>query len=173
MSPSPALFFALTTLAFSRAEPQRPPDRPDRPFRLYILSEPKGERDAVARVRKAEEECEKIAKRRKDWFVAVDSREQAEIVMDLKAYWVYEDLRTEASPLSGTPVNVTRENHLLFADVDILGGFTTLKVDDSRSVKGAASKLMDALQEFCKKNYWQILSRRDPPGQEFDTSSTR
>jgi hypothetical protein len=164
MIPAVPAFVAMTAVAVW-AESQRPPKRPDRPFRLFVFAaEPKGEQDAVDRIRRAEEECEKIAKRRKDWFVVVESREQAEIVMEIQAYWVYEDFRTESSPLSGTPVNVSRENHHLFAQVNVLGGVSELRVDDGRRLTGAASKLMDSLEELCKKDYWQILGRRDPSG---------
>jgi hypothetical protein len=153
----------VTTLALSQVEPRDPPDRPERPFRVFVSAETQAEQEVVGRIRKAKAECEKIVKRRKNWFIAVDRREQAEIVLEIEAYFLYEELRTESSPLSGTPVNVTRENHQLFAEVDVLGSSTQLRVDDSRRLTGAASKLIDALEEFCKKNYWTILSRRAPP----------
>jgi hypothetical protein len=162
MSTSAALFLAVAFL-FSQAEQLSPPKRPDEPFRIFVYSEPRGEPAAVARVREAEKECHKVLKRRKDWFVTTSDRPQAEIVMEIKASWMDEQMTTESSPMSSTPINTTREHHYLFAEVTIFGSQFGLRVDDRRSVKGAASKLMAALQEFCQKNYWQILRDRDNP----------
>jgi hypothetical protein len=159
----PATVLVVVTAAFfSQGEALRPPDRPDKPFRLFVFSEPRGESEAVAQVGKAEEECHRILKRRKDWFVEVDDREQAEIVMEIKAYWMDEQTSSGFGVESGygAGMSVTRY-HYLMADVTIVDGQFGLRVDDRRSVKGAASKLLDALRDFCKKNYWQIERRRN------------
>jgi hypothetical protein len=64
--------------------------------------------------------------------------------------------------MSNTTVNITRQHYYyVVAEVTILGSQFGLRADDRRSLKGAAGKLMDALEEFCKKNYWKILQRRD------------
>ena len=158
MNTSTALFFAAATPLLAQSSQLRPPKRLEKPFRILVFSEPRGEPEAVARILKAEKECQKILKRRTDWFVTAGDRKQAEIVMEIKASWMDERITFET--LSGTDVTTTREHHSLFADVTILGGRFGLKAD-GRSVKGAASKLVDALEEFCKKNYWEIARRRD------------
>jgi hypothetical protein len=144
----------------SQLEPLRPPKRPAQPFRILVFSEPTGEPAAVARVREAERECRKVLKRRKDWFVTTNDRQQAEIWMEIKASWIDEWMSTETR-MSNTTVNITRQHYYLVAEVTILGGQFGLRADDRRSLKGAAGKLMDALEEFCKRNYWEILQRRD------------
>jgi hypothetical protein len=159
MNTSTALFLAAATPLLSQVEPVRPPKHPEQPFRILVFSEPRGEPAAVARVREAEKECHKILKRRKDWFVPVANRRDAEIVMEIKASWMDEHITSET--MGGNDVTITREHHYLFAELSILGGQSGLRADDRRSVKGAASKLMDALEQFCKKNYWEILQRRD------------
>jgi len=156
-----ALVLVETTSLLLQDRSSDAPKRPDQPFRILIFAEPRGEPEAVARVREAEQECRKIVKRKKGWFVAVDDREQAEIVMEIKGSWMEEYMTAERSPMSNTRINIMREHHYVFADVIVLGGQFGLRADDRRSVKGAASRLIDALEDFCKKNYWEILQRRE------------
>jgi hypothetical protein len=150
---APALLFQVESLP--------PPKHPEQPFRILVFSEPRGEAAVVARVLEAEKECQKILKRKKDWFVTAD-RQHAEVVMEIKNSRMDEELTTERDPMrpgAQTGFTITREHHYLFAEVTILGSQFELKADDQR-LKGAASKLMNALEEFCRKNYWEILQRR-------------
>jgi hypothetical protein len=160
MKGSVLLFLAAASGWLPQEKALAPPKRPAEPFRIRVFAEPKGEPAAVERVLDAERECHKIVNRRKDWFVAASDVETAEIVMEIKASWVEERMSATSSPMSRTRINVVQEHHHLFAEVTVLGGQFGLRADDRRSLKGAASKLIDALQEFCKKNYWEILERR-------------
>jgi hypothetical protein len=164
MSPWAAPFLAVAATLLSQEERSPPPKQPAEPFRIIVFSDPRGEPEAVARVRDAESACHKTLKRRKKWFAAVSDRQQAEIVMEIKASWMEERMITERSPMSGTPINTAREHHTLLAEVSIFGGHLGLRSDDRPSVKAAASSLMDELEEFCKKNYWEILRQRPADG---------
>lgn len=137
------------------------PKHPATPFRIFVFSDPRGEPEAVALIEDATKGCLEVAKRRKDWYAIASEREQAEIVLKVQASWIDEEMRIERSPLSDAPVNVARSHHYLIAEVTILGSRVTLRAEDGRSMKRAATRLMDALEEFCRKNYWEIDARRE------------
>ena len=172
MQPTIVVPIVAGGIALLQATQPRPPERPAEPFRVVIHAQPKGEPKVVERIRTAEKETRKALERRPEWFAEVSERGDAEIVLEIKAYWMNETMRREPSPLGagvGSHFNIVKEHHYLQAHVEMFGAEFGLRADDNRSrgayggsVKGAARNLIDALKELSEKNYWQLDASREP-----------
>lgn len=160
-----------STLASSTDEPtKKPPKRADEPFRIFVEATARGEPSVVEEILEAREELEKRVRNNGNWFRSVDSREEAEIVIELQAYWVREERRThDETYTSGTGRHTTQidtiyEHHSLRAIATILGRpreMTGAQVKSGGgSAKGAVRDLGAQLERYCKENYWDLDERR-------------
>lgn len=116
------------------------------PFAIHIVTTPRGAEDAKERMRLAVEDAEQIAEL-SDWIDLVDDRDDADIVIEIKAYLLADD----------------ESVHYIYTKMDVLGEEILLVgVDERRHAerKRAVSDFMEKLQDFCAENYVRLDAQR-------------
>ena len=108
-------------------------------------------------------ELENRIRKKKKSFVLAEVREEADVVIDLQAYWKREqwkahtEIRRSATASHAIDVNEVEEHHSLLAIVIILGTqrhMTGAQIKKSgASVKGAARHLLAQIERYLKDNH--------------------
>lgn len=150
------------------AQQRQPPDEPEQPFKVFIYTEGLTN-EHVNMPKVAEQVAERIGKK-DDWLEVVNARDDADIVVEVLTHAVHERHRTRLEPrVNATGVgkswvdeNFVTEEHVIESRVNFPDGTQRLirGIDDrdrGGSVKGAASKLADDLEDHCKENYWKLI----------------
>ena len=118
------------------------------PFTIYIFTTPRGAPAAAERMHKAVEDAVEITEL-SDWIDLVDDRDEADIVLEVKAYAIAEDASM----------------HHIFTNAVVLGKKLMLVgVDERRHAerKRAVSDFMEKLQDYCAENYVLLDAKRRP-----------
>lgn len=134
----------------------------DEPYRVFVTSSAKGDPSVVATIEEGAVEVENRIRKKKRAFVLVDAREGADVVVDLHAYWVREQMKTHteirrsATASHAIDVNEVEEHHSLRAIVSVFGTpreMTGAEIKKSgASVRGAARDLVDQIERYLKAN---------------------
>jgi len=158
----------LAAIGFAQ-EQRKPPKKPDQPFLAFVYTEGLTNED-VDMPGVAEEVSKRIAKKKK-WLKVVDSRDGADIVMEVLTHIVNEQSRTVLDMRvndQGVGKNYYEntfisERHRIETRITLPDG--TQKVftgvderDRGGSVKGAASNLASQLEDYCKEHYWDLVA---------------
>jgi len=149
---------------------QDPPKKAASPFLVFVSASPKGEPAVVEDILEAREELEKRLKKNKKWFRIAESAADAEITVDVEAYWVREERRThDQRHVAGSAnhtiqVDTIYRHHSLRAMTRFFGSVkemtgTQVKRGGGNS-KGAAKDLADRLERHCKENYWALEEKQ-------------
>ena len=146
--------------------------RPEKPFSVFVTSSAKGDPKAVAAVLEGQAELEKRLRKEDEWFRLVATEDEAEITVDLFAYWVHEEMRSHWETRAGGPggathdieVNQVERHHNLQSYVTILGDpreMTGAEINkDGGGPKGAAKDLMEQLKRHCRDHYDELALKR-------------
>ena len=171
------VLIAACPLFGAHAQPDRsPPKEPDERFTVYIRVDEKASTEAYPLTKIAKEVVKRVKKRKK-WVLVAESPDEAEVVLDVRRHRVRQEqvdvhaarLRLSSISLDQERVdlvdmNYISESHYLQASVRVLGTEHTLVGYDGRrkntSLKGAASKLAEELEQYLKDNYWSLVDRR-------------
>ena len=130
-------------------ETSEPRSRAIEPFTIYIFTAPRGAKSAAERMHAAVDDAKEIVEL-SDWILLVDERDEADIVLEVKAYAITED----------------ESHHRIFTDVNVVGTEMMLVgVDERRHAERmrAVSHFMEQLQDYCAENYVLLDSKRRPP----------
>jgi hypothetical protein len=130
------------------------------PIRIFVTSSAKGEPSVVETIDVGRDELEKRIRKKKRSFLLVPSREEAEIVIDLMAYWIREEMNTRnrvyVSP-DGNHENgmgEVEEHHSLLAIVTLFGApreMTGVQTKpNGADVKGAARYLLEQIERYLR-----------------------
>ena len=165
----------LLVLASALAQPERkPPRRAEPAFRVFVDAHPKGEESVVEAILEARDELRQRVDKNDKWFEAVETAEQADIVIELQAYWVREERRTHDETYVGpnggrhtVQIDDLYRHHSLRSVTTVLGRSREMtgaqvKTGGGNS-KGAARDLAKKLERYCKENYWELHERRSRP----------
>lgn len=118
------------------------------PFTIYIFTAPRGTAAAAERMHAAVDDAVEITEL-SDWIELVEHRDEADIVVEVKAYAITED----------------ESHHRIFTNVDVLGKeMLIVGVDERRHAERmrAVSHFMEKLQDYCAENYVLLDSKRRP-----------
>ena len=159
-------YFAATSFA---QEQRKLPKKPDQPFMVYVFTEGLAN-DEVNMPKVTKEVAKRIAKKKK-WLKVVDDRESADMLVEVLTHAVHEQHRRELDMRvndRGTGKNYydnnwITERHRIQTRVTLPSGAQQMFMGaDERerggSMKGAASHLAKQLEEYCKENYWDLVS---------------
>ena len=114
-------------------------------------------------------ELEEALQKNEKWFRVDESKEEAELVVDLLAYWVRvapkNNARIRWQRGGGNTMHADefREQHSLRAITTVFGtprDMTGVQVKRGGSAKGAARDLAKQLERYVKENYWELANRR-------------
>ncbi len=161
-----ALAFAVS-LHGGQSKERKTPKRPARPFLVFVRAEPRGEVEIEERILRARDEFKEAIDRKDDWFLQVEDAENAEIVAEIKALLVEDENLSEARTSVMGPNTHTSEylvtgpRYTFYALVTIFGNVVELTGSGRRKDADAASALVKELDGYLKKNYWQLLERRE------------
>jgi hypothetical protein len=161
-----SLFSVALPLAEAQANERKPPKRPDRPFTIWVHAEPRGEPEIEEKILRAKDVFEESIERRDDWFLRVEDRHDAEMVVELKALFVENENRSDSrtsvmGPLSHTSdYLVAGSRYHFYAVATLFGSAVEFTGSGERKEKDAASTLVGELDRYVKKNYWQLVERR-------------
>ncbi len=161
--------FAFLTATGLDAQDRKPPKKPDQPFKVFVFTEGLTNED-VNMPAVSKEVAKRIGKKKK-WLKVVDSRDEADIVVEVLTHAVHEQHRTRLESRvnvggvgkSWIDNNFLTESHYIETRVDFPDGTQQLLrgVDERErggSLKGAASRLAKNLEERCKENYWAFVA---------------
>ncbi len=166
------LMLSVLAPAYADENPRKPPKKAEEPFRVYVTASPETHEEQIL---EAEAELEKRLAKNKNWFRVVDSAEDAEIVVDLFAYWT----RTERKYMSTWGVVPPTEDgqpdktqifeiityHSLRARVTTFTGMKAITAERTKKDRGrakdAVKHLAKQLEEMTKASYWDWMERRD------------
>lgn len=135
------------------------------PFQVCVTSIARGDPAVVETIEEGRHEVEKLLRKKKSSFALTRNRDEAEIVIELQAYWTHEELEsrveTRVNPpgqgVSRVEVLQVEEHHYLLALVTLLGAqkeMTGVQVKkNSGSVKGAARNLVEQIERYLKENH--------------------
>ena len=167
------LYSTLLTVAYLAAigfaeEQRKPPKKPDRPFLVFVYTEGLANED-VDMPRVTEEVSKRIAKKKK-WLKVVESRDRANIVVEVLTHLVHEqsrtilDYRVDDQGVGKHLYENTyvSERHRIETRITLPNGTQKLftgadERDQGGSVKGAASDLAKQIEDHCKENYWDFV----------------
>ena len=135
----------------------------EEPFRVFVTSSARGDPSVVETIDEGRVELENRIRKKKKSFVLAEVREEADVVIDLQAYWKREqwkthtEIRRSATASHAIDVNEVEEHHSLLAIVTILGTprqMTGAQIKKSgASVKGAARDLLEQIERYLKDNH--------------------
>ena len=168
------LWITLSAVAFLVAigfgqEQRKPPKKPDQPFLVFVYTE--GLTNEDVDMPAVTEELSKRIARKKKWLKVVDSRDRADIVVEVLTHFVDEqsrtilDYRVDDQGIGKHLYENTyvSERHRIETRITLPDG--TQKIftgaDDRErggSMKSAASNLAKQLEEHCKENYWDLVA---------------
>ncbi len=149
------------------AQELKPPKRPATPFVIFVHAEPRGEPEVEEKILRARDEFKESIDRRDDWFFRVEDREKAEMVVEVKALFVEDENRSESrTSRMGTASHTSTYLHAgpryrFYAVATLFGNVVELTGSGERKEGDAASALVKELDRYVKKNYWQLLERRE------------
>ncbi len=149
------------------AQARKPPKRPANRFTVFVHAEPRGEPAIEEMILRARDEFERSVDRRDQWFLRHQDRESAEIIVELKALFVEDENRSDVrTSVMGTMTHTSEylvdgQRFTFYAVVTLFGTVVELKGSGERKEKDAASTLVKELDRYVKKNYWQLLERRE------------
>jgi hypothetical protein len=149
------------------AKERKPPKRPPTPFAVWVQAEPRGEPEIEEKILRAKDLFEESVDRRDEWFRRVEDRDEADIVVELKALFIEDENRSDArtsrmGDLSHTSEYIVDQQRFTFyAVATLFGNATELRGAGERKEKDAASALVRQLALYVKKNYWQLLERQE------------
>ena len=155
-------------------KPRKAPKKAEEPFRVYVTSHPEEPEKYKEQIVEAEAELEKRLRKNKKWFRVVDAPEDAEIVVDLLAYWTRSERKymstwgvvppTEGGQSGKTQIFEVLTYHSLRAQVTTLGGMKSITAERTRKNEGRAKdtikNLAKELEEMTKASYWDWMERR-------------
>lgn len=139
------------TIALVLAAPQAAP------YRIFVTSSAKGEPSIVEIIDDGRAELENRIRKQKRLFLLVSSPEEADVVVDLRAYWTREQM-VYSSPDGSheTPLSQVEEHHSLQAVVTVSGSPREMTGVHIRtigaSVKGAARDLLEQIERSLKEH---------------------
>jgi hypothetical protein len=164
-------FVAAVSIALSLvgAQPQKPktPKKPASPFVVFVHAEPRGEPEIEEKIIRARDEFKASIDRRDDWFLRVEDGERADLVVEVKALFMENENRSERrTSVMGANRHtseylVAGERYSFYAVATLFGGLVELRGSGARKERDAASALVKELDRYVKKNYWQLLERRE------------
>lgn len=161
---------ALSVGSASFAQEQRkPPKKPAQPFLVYVFTE--GLTNESVDMPKVTEEVSKRVGKKKNWLKVVDDRESADLVAEVLTHIKNEvhvrelDMRVndQGTGKNFYDKNYLSERHRIEVRITLpKGGQTMITGVDERkqggSVKGAASNFAEQFEDYCKENYWDMVS---------------
>jgi len=146
------------------------PKRAAPPFRVHVVATPQGDEDVVDAILFARDRLEEVFSDKSDWFAVVDDAEQAEVLVDLQAYWVRERLVSRSQSYTQAAwgriptLNEVREHHSLAATVVVLGRPSEMTGADGSlgraDIYGAAKDLALQLERYVRDHYRELQNRR-------------
>jgi hypothetical protein len=157
----------LATIGFAEAQ-RKPPKKPEQQFLVFVYTEGLTNED-VDMPRVTEEVSKRIAKKKR-WLKVVDSRDRADIVVEVLTHVVNTqsrtvlDYRVDDQGIGKHLYENTfvSEKHRIETRITLPDGtqkiFTGADERDHGSMKRAATDLADQLEEHCKENYWDFVS---------------
>ena len=170
-------FFAVAclgpdSLAGLAREQRKPPKKPVSPFAVFLFVKEAANQEIDLQP-VSDEVANRVAKKKK-WLKVVDNRDDADIVVEVLTHRIDEqehrrlDLRVDRSG----DVNVydhknwvywVSDRHRIETRVTLPSGAQKMFTgEDGRerggSLGGAASDLAEQLEDFCKKNYWDLVA---------------
>ena len=161
--------------------PENRRKKAEEPFRVYVTASPETYEEQILA---AKAELEKRLAKNKNWFRVVDSAEDAEIIVDLFAYWTRSERKymstwgvvppTEDGQPDKTQIFEIITYHSLRARVTTFSGMKAITAErtkkDNGRAKDAVKNLAKQLEEMTKASYWDWMERR---GQVKDRSDVR
>lgn len=154
-------------------EPAKPPKNPDAPFAVFLsVGASANQRNHLQPV--TDEIANRVAKKKK-WLKVVENRDDADIVVEVLAHLVdeQEHVRLDLGRGSGGgDVNIhnnrnwvywVSERHRIETRVTLPSGAQKMftgadERERGASMKGAASNLVNELEDYCKENYWDLIA---------------
>jgi hypothetical protein len=127
----------------------------EEPIRIFVISSAKGESSVVETIDEGRSELESRVRKKKRSFLLVSSPEEADVVVDLRAFWIREQM-VYSSPDGSheTGLSQVEEHHSLQAIVTVFGSpreMTGVHIETiGASVKGAARNLLEQIERYLK-----------------------
>jgi len=150
------------------AQERKLPDEPEQRFKVFVFTE--GLTNEHVNMPKVSEEVAERIGKKDDWLEVVDTRDDADIVVEVLTHAVHERHRTRLEPRvnasgvgkSWVDENFVTEAHVIESRINFPDGTQRLirgidERDRGGSIKGAASNLAEDLEEHCKENYWKLI----------------
>lgn len=149
-----------------------PPKEAEEPFAVYVFTEVPGDADDGDSLGRTAEEVAKKIRDRKKWFRIVETREEADLVVELLDQATKESSgRTYMRKREGTSRTVQRdtlgvvgfgdirEDHTLLTRVYVPKGepFEMQAETDGRRPRDAAKPYALRLELFVRQNYWTLM----------------
>jgi len=160
----------LGVIAFGQSRDA--PSRPERPFTVHVFAgapaslEP-GMAPTLSMLDGTDALRKKIRERSK-WFQIVPTSEGAEIVVSVFGHRI--ERTGDTRPVRPDEVEETQESrpetarseerHYLDAKFSALAVKHVNSVGEGKSLTDAANRLVKELESFCRKNYWELVARR-------------
>ncbi len=158
-------FWAANAPHPAQAQNRKPPRRPENPFTTFVHAEPRGEPEVEERILRARREFEEGIDRRDDWFLRVEDRETADLVVEIKALFIEDENRSDSrTSVMGAHRHtseylVAGQRFYFYAVVTLFGNVVELTGSGARKEADAASALVKELDRYVKRNYWPLLER--------------
>jgi len=155
-----AWILAIATAVGAEPRSQEPVEKPAPLFTVFVFASSTGEPKKDRELLRASDQVRKRIAARKSRFKTAAAREQAQIVVEVRAHTVEERLTIYASTgtMGGQVEGATRyavtKQHFLEARVTLRGAEFTLRgIDTTKkgSLKGAATALAIELEKECEK----------------------
>jgi len=151
---------------------RKPPKRAETPFSVFVTATPD---DHVEQIEEARVELAKRLGKNKKWFRLVDSAEEAEIVVDLSAYWTRSERRymstwgvvppTEGGQPDKTQIIEIITYHSIRGEVGFFGAKRIVEASKKRNERGrakdAVKNFVSELERIVKQEYWALMARRE------------
>ena len=154
------------------AAAQIAPSSPDEPFNVFVVAAPPEDADAKA-FEQTHDEVEKRIKKRKSWFRLVESKDDADIVIELTDLTQGNSSDDELamtprvdrnSPSQTVPQTANfrepgKKSYTLTTLVHVPEGepFEMRAVGDGRRPKNTAEPFAGSLERFVRLNYWTLM----------------
>ena len=154
---------AAAGLSAQSAPAQSVPDRPPRPLPVFVDAVPTEDAELRPLLAKAVEEVERGVSRRRRWFRAVPTREEAAVTVRVTNYRTVSEYVPKQGGVLVRQGMVMSERHEIvefhFVDAVAAIGETTRSLAglDQReigtSLRNASNHLAEELERFCRDNY--------------------
>lgn len=147
---------------------RKPPGRPEAPFTVFVFAEPHGEPEIEKKILEASKAFGESIDRKKKWFLRVNARRDAEIIVEVQALLRTDETRdrmqtAHAGNRSHTSVYmVAEDSYYLYAKATLFGSMMELRgPDGKKDERDAASALAKELERRVKEKYWRLAERRE------------